>query len=94
MQSAITAGVQTKNVPKKDFCVLSPENTRALKDIKFVINSSSKNFYERLDQLYSTMETIGISTLLKSQRPVPVITDLNPLGYRESVVIYRPLSSM
>jgi hypothetical protein len=56
MQSAITAGVQSKNVSKKDFCVLSLDNKRVLKDIKFVINSSSKNTYEKLDQLYSVVD--------------------------------------
>jgi hypothetical protein len=94
MQSAITAGVQNKNVSKKDFCVLSLENTRLLKDMKFTINSSGKNTYEKMDQLYNILETIGITTLITSQRKFPVITDQNPLGYRDSMVIYRPVSSM
>jgi hypothetical protein len=94
MQSAITVGVQSKSVSKKDFCVLSLDNTRVLKDIKFAINSSDKNTYEKLDQLHSVVETVGILTLIKSQRTVPLITVLNPLGYRESMVIYRLLSSM
>jgi hypothetical protein len=94
MQSAITAGVQSRNVSKKEFCVLNMENTRLLKEIKFAINSSGKNTYEKMDQLYNILETIGIITLVKSQRTFPIITVQNPLGFRESMVIYRPSPSM
>jgi hypothetical protein len=58
------------------------------------MNSSGKNTYEKMDQLYNILETIGIITLVKSQRTFPVITVQNPLGFRDSMVIYRPLSSM
>jgi hypothetical protein len=94
MQSTITAGVNSRNVSKKDFCVLNLETTRLLKEMKFTINSSGKNTYEKMDQLFNILENIGIIPLIKSQRRMPVITDLNPLGFRESKVIYRPLSSM
>jgi hypothetical protein len=94
LQSSTAAGGQIRKVQKKDYCIVTSDSLKLLRDIRFTIVYSGKNNYEKLDQLHTIMGNIGLLTLINGQRAVPIINDSNPLGFRDSYVIYRPQPGM
>jgi hypothetical protein len=94
LQITTAAGGPNRQVQKKDYCNVTADHAKALREIRFTVNASGKGNYEKLESLYSILENIGILTIVKEQRGVPVITESNPLGFSDPYVIYRPQPSM
>ena len=47
-------------MPNGDFCIVTPEHVSVLQGIQFTLNSSTRNNYEKLEQLYNILETMGL----------------------------------
>lgn len=81
-------------VSRKDYCAISVENTKLLKEIQLSTSNPGKNSStDRLEKLYMVINETGLLSMVKQQRRIPIISDASPLGFRESSIIYRPENS-
>lgn len=81
-------------VSRKDYCVISVENTKLLKEIQLSTSNPRKNSStDRLEKLYMVINETGLLSMVKQQRRIPIISAASPLGFRESSIIYRPEDS-
>lgn len=74
-------------VYKRDYCIISPDNLKSLEKIQFSLASKHKN--ENLDKLYNILGDLGLLTMIKGQRKLPVISASSTLGYTEAHILFR-----